>query len=55
MISDFKDELLQEPKLLMIVTYDFNKLRSRRNGKNGKINQDAKAKGYKVIGMTNLY
>jgi hypothetical protein len=48
--SDYK-ELLQEPKLLMFVTYD---LATAEGGmlKLEKLNQEAKAKGYKVIGMT---
>jgi hypothetical protein len=37
----------------MIVTYDLSMLKSRRNGKKWKLHQDAKTKGYKVIGMTN--
>jgi peroxiredoxin len=51
--SDYKDELLQEPKLLMIVTYDLAIAEVGGMEKMEKLNQDAKAKGYKVIGMTN--
>lgn len=50
--TDFKDEYLQEPKLVIFVTYDL-KLSEPSGMKNlEKVNQDAKAKGYKVIAMT---
>tara|TARA_R110002124_G_scaffold278159_3_gene449962 strand:+ start:56 stop:1156 length:1101 start_codon:yes stop_codon:yes gene_type:complete len=51
--SDYKDELLQEPKLVMIVTYDLAIAEVGGMEKMEKLNQDAKLKGYKVIGMTN--
>ena len=51
--SDYKDELLQEPKLLMLVSYDLTIAESGGMEKMEKLNQEAKAKGYKVIGMTN--
>ncbi|MFA9191437.1 BT_3928 family protein [Flavobacterium sp. FZUC8N2.13] len=51
--SDYKDELLQEPKLVMIVTYDLTLSDVDGMQKLAKLNQDATAKGYKVIGMTN--
>lgn len=50
--TDYKDELLQEPKLVMIVTYDIVNANKTGLMKLEKLNQDAKAKGYKVIGMT---
>jgi len=50
--SDYKEELLQEPKLVMIVAYDLNKANVSALGKMEKLNQTAKTKGYKVIGMT---
>lgn len=50
--SDYKDELLQEPKLVMIVSYDLVKADKEGLIKLEKLNQDTKAKGYKVIGMT---
>jgi uncharacterized membrane protein YphA (DoxX/SURF4 family)/peroxiredoxin len=50
---DYKDELLQEPNLVMIVTYDLTIAEVSGMEKMEKLNQDAKAKGYKVIGMTN--
>jgi uncharacterized membrane protein YphA (DoxX/SURF4 family)/peroxiredoxin len=49
---DYKDELLQEPKLLMIVAYDLPNAEKDGLAKLEKLNQEAKAKGYKVIGMT---
>lgn len=51
--SDYKEELLQEPKLVMIVTYDLTIAEVAGMEKIEKLNQEAKAKGYKVIGMTN--
>ncbi|SDX21591.1 BT_3928 family protein [Flavobacterium degerlachei] len=50
--SDYKEELLQEPKLLMFVTYDLATPEEGGMTKLEKLNQEAKAKGYKVIGMT---
>ncbi|MEZ7498047.1 DoxX family protein [Flavobacterium sp. Arc3] len=51
--SDYKDEFLAEPKLLMFVTYDLTIAEEGGMEKLEKLSQDAKAKGYKVIGMTN--
>ena len=51
--SDYKDELLQEPKLLMIVCYDLTKANEDGMLQLAKLNQNAQAKAYKVIGMTN--
>lgn len=50
--EDHKDELLEEPKLLVFVTYDLAKSDKKGMAKLEKLNQDAKAKGYKVIAMT---
>ena len=50
--SDYKDELLEEPKLLMFVTYDLQKSDKKGMEQLEKLNQLAKSKGYKVIGMT---
>jgi hypothetical protein len=50
--SDYKEELLQEPKLLMFVTYDLATAEEGGMLKLQKLNLEAKAKGYKVIGMT---
>jgi hypothetical protein len=49
--SDYKEELLQEPKLIMIVTYDLST--AVWNGKMENYIKTQKTKGYKVIGMTN--
>ena len=51
--SDYKEEFLQEPKLLMLVTYDLALANEKGMLKLEKLNQQAKSKGYKVIGMTN--
>ncbi|HJS01590.1 MAG TPA: BT_3928 family protein [Flavobacterium sp.] len=51
--SDYKDELLLEPKLVMIVAYDLAKAELDGMEKLQQLNQDAQNKGYKVIGMTN--
>lgn len=50
--SDYKEELLKQPKLLIFVTYDLNLSNPDGLKKLEKLNQDARAKGYKVIGMT---
>jgi uncharacterized membrane protein YphA (DoxX/SURF4 family) len=50
--SDYKDELLQEPKLLMIVAYNLAEANKKGLAKMEQINKKASAKGYKVIGMT---
>lgn len=50
--SDYKDELLAEPKLLMFVTYDLAAADADGMQKLNKIAEAAKAKGYKVIAMT---
>ncbi|WP_163407025.1 BT_3928 family protein [Flavobacterium ajazii] len=50
--SDYKEELLKEPKLLIFVTYDLNLSNIDGLKKLEKLNQEAKAKGYKVIAMT---
>lgn len=50
--SDYKDELLMEPKLLVFVAYDLQKSDKKGMAQLEKLNQKAKAKGYKVIGMT---
>ena len=50
--SDYKEELLKEPKLLVFLTYDLTLSNPDGMKKLEKLNQEAKAKGYKVIGMT---
>ncbi|MFV8391999.1 BT_3928 family protein [Flavobacterium sp. LB2P6] len=50
--SDYKDEFLEEPKLMLITAYDLVNADHSGMAKLEKLNQDAKAKGYKVVGMT---
>jgi uncharacterized membrane protein YphA (DoxX/SURF4 family) len=50
--SDHKEELLKEPKLLVFVTYDLTLSNPDGMKKLEKLNEEAKAKGYKVIAMT---
>ena len=50
--SDYKDELLQEPKLLVFVSYDLAIADPKGMAALEKLSNEAKTKGYKVIGMT---
>ncbi len=50
--SDYKDELLVEPKLLLFVSYDLAIADAKGMAALEKLHTEAKAKGYKVIGMT---
>ena len=50
--SDYKEELLKEPKLLLYVSYDLALSNPDGMKKLESITKDAKAKGYKVIAMT---
>jgi hypothetical protein len=50
--SDYKDELLQEPKLLVFVAYDLSKADPEGMSKLEDLKTTATAKGYKVIAMT---
>ena len=50
--SDYKEEFLKEPKLMVFVAYDLMKADKKGLEKLEKLNLEAKAKGYKVIGMT---
>jgi uncharacterized membrane protein YphA (DoxX/SURF4 family) len=50
--TDYKDELLQEPKLIIFTAYDLDKADEAGLQKLEKINLDAKVKGYKVVGLT---
>lgn len=50
--TDFKDELLKEPKLLIYVMYDLAKADKKGMQVLEKNNQLATSKGYKVIAMT---
>ena len=44
--------MLAEPKLMMFISYDLALADKKGLALLEKLNQDAKAKGYKVIGMT---
>lgn len=50
--SDYKDELLNEPRLLVVVAYDLSK--SDEDGMSAleELSKHAKVKGYKTIAMT---
>jgi uncharacterized membrane protein YphA (DoxX/SURF4 family) len=50
--SDYKDELLDEPKLLVFVAYDLAISNKKGLAELEAIRQKATSKGYKVIGMT---
>lgn len=50
--TDYKQGFLIEPKLLMIVAYNLEKADTEGLEKLEKLNQKAKTKGYKVIGLT---
>lgn len=50
--SDYKEELLLEPKLLVFVAYDLTTANKSGMLLLEKLAQKAKVKGYKVIGMT---
>ncbi|WP_298472888.1 BT_3928 family protein [uncultured Maribacter sp.] len=50
--EDFASDLLQEPKLVMIVAYDLRKTNTNFYGEVKEIADAAVKKGYKVIGMS---
>jgi uncharacterized membrane protein YphA (DoxX/SURF4 family) len=50
---DHKADLLQEPKLIMAVSYDLTIADEAGMAKLKALSNEAKAKGYKMIGMTN--
>jgi uncharacterized membrane protein YphA (DoxX/SURF4 family) len=50
--TDYKDEFLKAPKLLVFVTYDLALSNPEGMKKLEALNKTAKAKGYKVIAMT---
>lgn len=50
--SDYKEEFLKEPKLIIFVAYDLMKSDKEGLLKLEQLNLKAKSKGYKVIGMT---
>ncbi|CAH0335583.1 hypothetical protein FVB9288_01231 [Flavobacterium sp. CECT 9288] len=50
--TDYKDEFLQEPKLIMITAYDLDLADATGMQKVEKLKQQAVTKGYKVVGLT---
>lgn len=50
--SDYKEEFLNEPKLVVIVAYDLVKASESGMKKLEELHKNATSKGYKVIGMT---
>lgn len=50
--SDYKDELLQEPKLMVFISYDLTHADADGMKQLEGLHAKAKAAGYKVIGMT---
>lgn len=50
--SDYKEEFLDEPKLLLFVSYDLAIADKEGLSKLEKLKETAASKGYKVIGMT---
>ena len=50
--SDYKSELLLEPKLMIFVTYDLEKANKEGLSKLNELETKAKLKGYKVIAMS---
>ena len=50
--SDYIDSVLEEPKVILLVTYDLNKANDKGMKKLEAFNKKATEKGYLVIGMT---
>ena len=50
--SDYTQDLLQEPKLIMLISYDLKKVDEDGLAVLEAFHQKAKAKGFQVIGMT---
>lgn len=50
--ANYADEFLEEPKLVMLVAYSLDKSSDQGLQKLNKTAEQAKAKGYKVIGIT---
>jgi len=50
--EDFTEELLQEEKLIMIVAYSLGRSEAKGLAKMGAIAENAKSKGYRVIGLS---
>lgn len=50
--SNYVETILEEPKVVLLITYDLNKSKEKGMKKLEELNQKAKAKGYEVIGLT---
>jgi uncharacterized membrane protein YphA (DoxX/SURF4 family) len=50
--EDYTDSVLEQPKLIMLISYDLTKASDEGLAKMEKFSQDAQAKGYMVIGVT---
>ncbi|AWG26714.1 BT_3928 family protein [Flavobacterium kingsejongi] len=50
--TDYTEEMLNTPKLILIISYDLEKAREKGLAKAEVFAKTAEAKGYKVIGMT---
>jgi len=50
--EDFASSLLQEPKLVMVIAYDLRKSEKEAFSQVKRVADEAKSKGYKVIGMS---
>ena len=50
--SDYKDEILEMPKVLMFTSYDLEKSSEEGLAKLEALHKQAKAKGYTVLGLT---
>lgn len=50
--SDYIDSVLDEPKAILLITYDLNKSKEKGMEKLEALNKKASEKGYLVIGMT---
>lgn len=50
--TDYTEEMLNTPKLILIISYDLEKAREKGLAKAEVFTKTAEAKGYKVIGMT---
>uniref|UniRef100_UPI00404B1DD4 BT_3928 family protein n=1 Tax=Flavobacterium sp. TaxID=239 RepID=UPI00404B1DD4 len=50
--NDYTEAILNEPKVILLISYDLNKSKEKGMEALEEINQKAIAKGYEVIGMT---
>ncbi|WP_130735206.1 BT_3928 family protein [Flavobacterium sp. J27] len=50
--ANYVESILEEPKVVLLITYDLNKSKEKGMKKLEAFNQKATAKGYQVIGLT---